>query len=258
LPKFIFKIHKYFYYIWQNKYFRKYPFLEKKLMQTLSLSEENHLKAIYQILSLQEKHQGASTNAIAERLGAKASSVTDMMQKLSEKKLLHYQKYRGVSLTAEGKKIALVILRKHRLWEYFLVEKLQFKWDKVHEIAEQLEHIQSEELINRLDKFLSYPRFDPHGDPIPDVKGKIIQRKLTKLSEIDSGEKCKVISVANEGENPALLQYLAQIHILPGAHIQMKQRYDFDKSVSISVNRKAAIHISFQVASNIMVSMQKR
>lgn len=226
-------------------------------MTSISLSEENHLKAIYQILSEQEKGEGASTNSIAERLCTKASSVTDMLQKLAEKKLLHYKKYQGVSLTTGGKKIAISVLRKHRLWEYFLVEKLKFGWDEVHEIAEQMEHIQSEELINRLDKYLSYPRFDPHGDPIPDVKGKIIHQKLIKLSDMDGGEKCKVMSVGNQGESAALLKYLEQMRIIPGCNIQIKMRYEFDQSLSISVNRRAEIHISQEVARNILVSIQQ-
>ena len=226
-------------------------------MTSISLSEENHLKAIYQILSEQEKGEGASTNSIAERLCTKASSVTDMLQKLAEKKLLHYKKYQGVSLTTGGKKIAISVLRKHRLWEYFLVEKLKFGWDEVHEIAEQMEHIQSEELINRLDKYLSYPRFDPHGDPIPDVKGKIIHQKLIKLSDMDGCEKCKVMSVGNQGESAALLKYLEQMRIIPGCNIQINMRYEFDQSLSISVNRRAEIHISQEVARNILVSIQQ-
>lgn len=225
-------------------------------MSAISLSEENHLKAIYQILSEQAHGEGASTNAIAERLCTKASSVTDMLQKLAEKKLLHYKKYQGVSLTAGGKKIAILVIRKHRLWEYFLVEKLKFGWDEVHDIAEQMEHIQSEELINRLDKYLSYPRFDPHGDPIPDVKGKIVHQKLIKLSEVEGSEKCKVMSVGSQGESAALLQYLEQMRIIPGCNIQIKTRYEFDHSFSISVNRRAAIHISREVARNILVSIQ--
>src|SRR5688572_12732279 len=120
----------------------------------ISLSEENHLKVIYQLKTEQQENDEISTNAIAERLNTKAASVTDMLKKLSEKKLLNYKKYQGVSLTAAGKKIAIAVIRKHRLWEYFLVEKLKFRWDEVHDIAEELEHIQSEELINRLDKYL--------------------------------------------------------------------------------------------------------
>jgi DtxR family Mn-dependent transcriptional regulator len=230
------------------------PSQKESKMNPLSLSEENHLKAIYQILSEQDKTEGASTNAIAERLRTKASSVTDMLQKLSEKNLLHYKKYQGVSLTSGGKKIAITVLRKHRLWEFFLVEKLKFRWDEVHDIAEQLEHIQSEELINRLDKYLSYPRFDPHGDPIPDVKGKMVHQKLIKLSEMDLNEKCRVMSVSNHGDSSALLQYLDQLRIIPGSGIQIRVRYDFDNSLSISVNRRAAIHISQEVARNILVS----
>ena len=138
-----------------------------------SVSEENYIKAIYHI---QQSVDTVSTNALAEQLKTKPASVTDMLKKLKTKKLLHYEPYQGVRLTAEGRKLALGIVRKHRLWEFFLVEKLQFGWDEVHEVAEELEHISSKKLIDKLDAYLDFPRFDPHGGPIPDENGRWMYR----------------------------------------------------------------------------------
>ena len=136
--------------------------------KTLSFTEENDIKAIYALTKHQDK--GAATTKISEELNTKASSVTDMLGKLADKKLISHKKYQGATLTKTGLETALRIVRKHRLWEVFLVDKLHFKWDEVHDIAEQLEHIQSKELVDRLDKYLGYPKLDPHGDPIPDAK----------------------------------------------------------------------------------------
>src|SRR5688500_18567354 len=147
-----------------------------------SFTEENYLKAIFKLLEGDD--EAVTTNAIAEKMNTRAASVTDMLKKLSEKKLINYKKYQGVTLTSSGKKIALNIIRKHRLWEVFLVEKLNFKWDEVHDIAEQLEHINSDTLIERIDKFLNYPKFDPHGDPIPDINGKFQSNKSVLVSEL--------------------------------------------------------------------------
>src|SRR5688572_3663166 len=155
-----------------------------------SHTEENYLKAIFKLL---EKEKGeVSTNAIAEKVNTKAASVTDMLKKLADKKLINYKKYQGVTLTAKGEKIAINIIRKHRLWEVFLVEKLKYKWDEIHDIAEQLEHIQSDSLIDRIDSFLNYPKFDPHGDPIPDLNGNFQQQKSQLLSTITKGNTCIV------------------------------------------------------------------
>src|SRR6476620_10565441 len=139
----------------------------------MTFSEENYLKTIYHITS--SSGAEVSTNAIAEKMETKASSVTDMLKKLADKDLVHYKKYQGVSLTDKGLHSAKMIVRKHRLWEIFLVEKLAFSWDEVHDIAEQLEHIKSEQLVNKLDAFLNFPTEDPHGDPIPNAEGNIIK-----------------------------------------------------------------------------------
>src|SRR6201996_1758164 len=150
-----------------------------------TLAEENHLKAIYH---LSQQADSVSTNQIAAALNTKAASVTDMLKKLADKQLINYTPYQGVTLTGAGEKIALLIIRKHRLWEYFLVEKLNFKWDQVHEMAEELEHISSQELIDRLDKFMGYPKYDPHGDPIPDCNGQFKMHNLKPISAIAVNE----------------------------------------------------------------------
>src|ERR1700760_5386 len=151
-----------------------------------TFTEENYLKAIYH-LSLQSG--SVSTNQLAAALSTKAASVTDMLKKLADKELINYTKYQGVTLTSSGEKIAISIIRKHRLWEYFLVEKLNFKWDEVHDVAEELEHISSKELVDRLDSFMGYPKYDPHGDPIPDSKGQFKSHELKPVSAlaVDSG-----------------------------------------------------------------------
>jgi DtxR family Mn-dependent transcriptional regulator len=158
-----------------------------------SFTEENYLKEIFKLM--QQEDSMVSTNSIADKLGTRAASVTDMLIKLADKKLVHYKKYQGVTLTAKGKKVALEIIRNHRLWEVFLVEKLQFKWDEVHEMAEELEHINSKEMVLRLDKYLGYPKFDPHGDPIPDGKGKIGVKKSRLLSQLIPNKAAQVLGL---------------------------------------------------------------
>src|SRR6201991_3118994 len=168
-----------------------------------TLAEENYLKSIYH-LSLQA--DSVSTNQLAALLNTKASSVTDMLKKLSEKELINYTPYQGVSLTPEGEKIAVNIIRKHRLWEYFLVEKLNFKWDEVHEMAEEMEHISSNELIDRLDKFMGYPKYDPHGDPIPDCDGHFTHDELRQLSAMNIAQTGIISGVRDH--SAAFLQHL--------------------------------------------------
>ena len=160
-----------------------------------TVSEENYIKAIYH---LQQHARNVTTNELAERLQTKPASVTDMLKKLKAKKLLEYERYYGVKLTAEGKKLALEIVRRHRLWEYFLVNHLEFGWDEVHEIAEQLEHVQSNALANKLDAFMNFPRFDPHGDPIPDSKGKIHQQQQVNLLQLPIGETAVICAVGSQ------------------------------------------------------------
>ena len=215
-----------------------------------TFTEENYLKAIYKLSEVNKN--GASTNAIAEKLSTKAGTVTDMLKKLSEKKLINYQKYQGVSLTESGKKVAVDIIRKHRLWEFFLVDKLEFRWDEIHNIAEELEHINSRELVDRLEKFLDYPKFDPHGDPIPDKNGKFHYQKSQMLSEILAGQSVVMTGVIDH--SPSFLQYLDRMKLGLGCRIEIREIVAFDRSMSIFVNGKENVHISSEVTKNVLVS----
>jgi DtxR family Mn-dependent transcriptional regulator len=199
----------------------------------ITASEENYLKSVFK---LSEKDKSVSTNDLAQSLGTTPASVSDMVKKLSEKKLLAHQPYKGVKLTQAGKKIALDIVRKHRLWEVFLTQTLEMKWDSVHEIAEQLEHIQSQDLIRKLDAFLGYPRFDPHGDPIPDENGKIEERKTILLGEAKKGAVLLLAGVLTD--NSDFLQYLDQQQVRIGSRLTVLEILPFDKSVSLSTGKK--------------------
>ena len=214
-----------------------------------SFTEENYLKIIYKLSA--ETESEISTNAVAELTQTKAASVTDMLRKLSEKQLVNYQKYQGVRLTDLGEKVALSVIRKHRLWEVFLVEKLKFNWDEVHEIAEQLEHIDSEELVYQLDKFLGYPKFDPHGDPIPDAQGRMPESGYKNLSEITVNQTVVMMGVSRHSTN--FLQYLAKIGLQLGIKICVVELNDFDKSLTIKIGGKKDCFISTEVAKNILV-----
>ncbi|MEO9802098.1 MAG: metal-dependent transcriptional regulator [Reichenbachiella sp.] len=216
----------------------------------LSHAEENYLKAIYHLS--QADKSDVSTNAIAEVLQTKPASVSDMIKKLSDKGFIHYQKYKGVNVSQKGRKEALQIIRKHRLWEVFLVDKLQFKWDEVHEIAEQLEHIKSSILTQKLDKFLGYPRIDPHGDPIPDERGEIVLGKKSPLSEILEGKKVLVTGV--DDSDSEFLTHLDKINIALGTKIVVKEKNSFDGSMQIELPSQKLIFISKQVADNLLVT----
>ena len=214
----------------------------------MTQSEENYLKIIYH-LSQGEKSP-ISTNAIAGKIDTKASSVTDMLKKLAEKNLVSYLKYQGVLLTQNGLSAAKMIVRKHRLWEVFLVEKLNFTWDEVHEIAEQLEHIKSEELINKLDEFLEYPTHDPHGDVIPDRNGTILKTEKQLLSDLELNKKCIVVGVKDSSSD--FLQYLSKQKISLGAKIIILQKEPFDNSLFIEI-KKVKMLISAKIANNIFI-----
>jgi DtxR family Mn-dependent transcriptional regulator len=214
----------------------------------MTFAEENYLKAVFHLE--RELKSDVSTNAIAERMEMRASSVTDMMQKLADKQLLVYKKYKGVQLSETGKKAAAYVVRKHRLWEVFLVDKLDFHWDEVHEIAEQLEHIQSKELIERLNKFLGDPDFDPHGDPIPDKDGNIKGAAKKLLSELHKNQ--KGICVGVKETSSEYLQYLDKKNISIGTKISVKGKEFFDGSMVIQVGRDQ-FFISKQIAENLYV-----
>ncbi len=217
----------------------------------MTISEENYIKVIFHLSHFSIK--GVSTNSIAEMVVTKASSVTDMLKKLSDRQLVSYQKYQGVTLTEKGFLCAKAIVRKHRLWEVFLVEKLDFSWDEVHEIAEELEHIKSEKLINKLDAFLGFPAFDPHGDPIPDIKGEIIKidKKLLSEAKIDVEYVC--VGVKNSAVE--FLKYLNNQTISLGSKIKVISKEEFDASLTINLNSKI-ISISNKIAENLFINEQ--
>ncbi len=214
----------------------------------MTFSEENYLKTIYHLTSILDID--TSTNAIAEKMETKASSVTDMLKKLAEKDLVNYIKYQGVSLTETGKLAAKMIVRKHRLWECFLVDKLDFSWDEVHDIAEQLEHIKSEKLINKLDDFLGNPTEDPHGDPIPDANGRIIKVEKKLLSEFDKNQIGICVGVKDTSSD--FLKYLDKQEIALGSQIEIIEKESFDLSLRIRVGTKE-IMVSNKIASNLYI-----
>ena len=215
-----------------------------------SQAEENYLKSIY---ALQELHKSISTNLLAKKTNTKASSVTDMLKKLALKNLVVYKKYQGVYLTKAGKKIALKVVRKHRLWECFLVEKLDFKWDEVHEIAEQLEHVKSEELVDRLEVFLNFPKFDPHGDPIPNKKGIIVLEKTINLSKMKIGEQGIMDGLIDSSDD--FLKYLNKKKLALKDTIKIIEIESFDASIHIEINGEQRLVISKKVAENLNIKM---
>lgn len=216
----------------------------------LSLAEENYLKAIYHLSEGGSK--AVLTNEIAEAMKTKAASVTDMIKKLSSKRFILYEKYYGVKVTKQGKGEALMLIRKHRLWETFLVQKLGFSWDEVHEIAEQLEHIQSPLLIQRLDEFLEFPLADPHGEPIPDKDGKVMVRSQRSLNELTPGYTGIILAVKDA--DSGLLKYLEKIGAIPGTKIRLVSKEAYDESVEIDIEGKR-ISISRVVSENILVGV---
>jgi DtxR family Mn-dependent transcriptional regulator len=213
-----------------------------------SISEENYIKAIYH---LQTQGGLVNTNALAKELDTKAASVTDMLKKLKAKKILQYEKYHGFKLNENGNKVALIIIRKHRLWEYFLVSKLGFEWDKVHAIAEELEHVSSAELIKRLDSYLGTPKIDPHGDPIPDINGKLPLIRQINLYGLPVNVPAVVSSVSNQSIQ--MLEMLKHYGIGIGSKIEVNSGFDFDGSLEVKISKQAACIISEQVAKNIFV-----
>lgn len=217
----------------------------------LSFTEENYLKAIYHLS--EEGLDSVNTNALAESMSTTPASANDMVKKLAQKNLIGYKKYKGATLLPKGKKAALNIIRKHRLWEVFLVEKLAFKWDEVHEVAEQLEHIKSAKLIKSLDKFLGYPTIDPHGDPIPDENGIMKAIKRACIAEVKIGSKGIIVAVNHD--DSLLLKHLDSLGIKLGSRIHLVNRMDFDQSVSISIDDGAEQFISKAVAENLMITL---
>ncbi len=218
-------------------------------MHNISQTEENYLKAIFKLVEKEKKPAG--TNAISADLQTSAASVTDMLRRLSEKNLIAYEKYRGVTLTTTGAHIATALIRKHRLWEVFLVEKLQFSWADVHEFAEQLEHIQGEDLIDRLDNFLGFPQFDPHGDPIPSAQGDWQYREQILLADAEPGT-AAVITGVND-HTPIFLQYLDKTGLAMGAEITLLERIEYDQTILIAVKNGPRMVLSEKVGNNLFV-----
>jgi DtxR family transcriptional regulator, Mn-dependent transcriptional regulator len=216
----------------------------------LSYTEENYLKAIYRLSEGGSK--AVTTNEIAEIMSTKAASVTDMVKKLSTKELISYEPYYGAKITKHGKTEALMVIRKHRLWETFLVRKLNFNWDEVHDVAEQLEHIQSNLLIEKLDEFLGFPTSDPHGHPIPDKNGKVQSVRQVPLSEAGLNKKMVVRSVTDG--SPPYLQYLSKIGVYIGATVAILEKVEFDGSLEVLLDGKKKVFISRDAALNLLVT----
>ncbi|MBS1486456.1 MAG: metal-dependent transcriptional regulator [Bacteroidetes bacterium] len=214
----------------------------------LSFTEENYLKAIYHLSK--EGSEPVLTNDLAKSVRTKAASATDMVKKLAAKKLISYRKYYGANLTTKGKTEALMVIRKHRLWETFLVQALGFMWDEVHEVAEQLEHIHSKRLIEKLDEFLNYPKTDPHGDPIPDRNGKIQQTAAISCDQLEKGKSAIITAVKDS--SGSLLKLLDKIGAHPGKKIKIIACEPYDKSVEALLDGQR-VFISHEVSKNILV-----
>jgi DtxR family Mn-dependent transcriptional regulator len=217
----------------------------------LSYTEENYLKALLKLSFQNEEKPEAGTNEMAAYLGVKPATANDMLKKLKEKELVSYQKYGKILLTDLGKKSGIAILRKHRLWETFLYEKLDFSWDEVHEVAEQLEHIQSAKLVDKLEEFLGFPEFDPHGDPIPNANGDIPTLTKILLCEMKAGENCKVAAVRDTSR--VFLQYLEKLNITIGTPIQVLEVVAFDGSLSIQIGEAEPRSVSLKFAESLFV-----
>lgn len=215
----------------------------------LSYTEENYLKALLK-LTMERENEEAGTNELAAHLEVKPATVSDMLKKLKEKELVDYEKYGKITLTDGGKRIGIDIIRRHRLWETFLYEKLEFTWDEVHEVAEQLEHIQSAKLVDKLDKFLNYPKYDPHGDPIPNMNGELKLGTKKTLSEIEAGESCKMVAVRDNSST--FLQYVVQIGLGLQQMIKVISIQEFDASMIIEVDGKQS-SVSQKFAENVFV-----
>lgn len=216
-----------------------------------SYTEENYLKAIYKLAEATPGTE-VSTNSVAEALQTRAASVTDMLRRLGEKGLLHYTRYRGVTLTAEGRRLALLTIRKHRLWEVFLVQQLGFSWDEVHDVAEQMEHIDSDLLIQRLDEFLGNPQLDPHGDPIPTAEGVLHRPQHRLVADLRPGDQGIVVAVKNT--SVPFLQYLDKVGLNLGTHVEVLDKILFDNSFEIRINETREHLISAEVSRNLFVT----
>ena len=216
----------------------------------ITRSEENYLKSIFSVF-MQTKNN-VSTNEIANLLDTSPASVTEMIKKLQDKSLVIYEKYNGVRLSKLGEKKAIAIIRKHRLWETFLVNKLDFSWSEVHEVAEQLEHINSEKLTDKIDQLLNYPKFDPHGDPIPSKNGIFNFQERVSIFEMDIDEEGIIMGVSLD--NKDFLDHLTKLKISIGTKVKVIEQIKFDQSMKISYDSKTE-HVSKEIAENILVKI---
>lgn len=216
----------------------------------LSYTEENYLKALFHLTYETEQYNEAGTNQLASYMGVKPATATDMLRKLKEKGLIDYEKYGKITLSDNGKSHALEVLRKHRLWETFLFQKLDFSWDEVHEVAEQLEHIHSPKLIDKLDKFLGFPEYDPHGDAIPDAKGNLKPSFRKSLAEVEPGVDCKMVAVRDN--TVAFLQYVSQLNLKINTPIKVLSRQSYDGTIEILIDSQLNT-VSQKFAENIMI-----
>lgn len=215
----------------------------------LSHTEENHIKAVYHLST--EGRASVSTTELAARMNTTPASITDMIKRLSTKKLLTYERYHGVRITMEGQRTALRIIRRHRLWETFLVNKLGFTWDQVHDVAEQLEHVQSSQLVDKLDDFLGNPVTDPHGHWIPDRDGNITAPERLPLSTAPLNQHLQLQSIGDQ--NPAVLQYLSRIGVYIGAEVMITERRSFDGSMEVLIDNKENVTLSREVGQQLFV-----
>jgi len=223
--------------------------------KNISTTEENYLKAIYKLSERISEISYVSTNSIADEMQTKAASVTDMVKRLSEKTLLNYVPYKGVQLSASGKTIATDLIRKHRLWEVFLVEKLDFTWAEVHPIAEQLEHIKSDELVHRLDSFLEYPKYDPHGDPIPDKDGKFRAKPDKLLSDLAINDTGIIVGV--KIHSPQFLEYLDSKKLVLGTKVEITEFIEFDQSMIVKIGNQPSFNVSSKICKNLYIQMEE-
>ena len=216
----------------------------------ITATEEDYLKALFNIAQ-NERKELVGTNQIAAKMQTSAASVTDMLRKLNAKELIIYEKYKGAKLSALGTSQAMILLRKHRLWESFLVDKLGFAWDEVHDLAEQLEHVKSAELVNKLDEYLGYPKFDPHGDPIPDLNGTLTIRNQVILSSVSEANAGIVVGVKKHDKQ--FLSHLNKVNIKIGVEIKVVEKYDYDQSCKVIIDKKNEAVLTSAVCENIYV-----
>ncbi|MCJ8209404.1 metal-dependent transcriptional regulator [Mucilaginibacter sp. RS28] len=216
-------------------------------MQTLS--EENYLKAIYRLS--QQGDKKITPTAVAEQLNNNPASVIDMIKKLTDKQLISYDKRKGINLTKKGADVATLVVRKHRLWEVFLLDKLGYRWDEIHDIAEELEHISDDTLADRLDKFLGFPEYDPHGDPIPKANGKMPESYTLTLSAAPVGTVCRVAAVRDTSAE--FLRYLHKLNISIGTVLEVKEKISFDDSIILGINNENETAVSSKFGENILI-----